>query len=139
MTVKNYHLVTLLPICGKILERLPYNEMINFYSENDLISPKQSGFRPEDTCINQLFSINNEILTAVDIGLEVRGLFLNIAKAFDKVCHAGLIYKLLQNGIYGELIDTINDFLTNRKQRVVLDGQRSSWVPQSSIFLPFSF
>ena len=139
MTVKNYHLVTLLPICGKILERLPYNEMINFYLENDLISPKQSGFRPEDTCINQLFSINNEILTAFDIGLEVRGLFLDIAKAFDKVWHAGLIYKLLQNGIYGELIDTINDFLTNRKQRVVLDGQRSSWVPQSSIFLPFSF
>ena len=139
MTVKNYHLVKLLPICGKILERLPYNEMINFYLENDLISPKQSGFRPEDTCINQLFSINNEILTAFDIGLEVRGLFLDIAKAFDKVWHAGLIYKLLQNGIYGELIDTINDFLTNRKQRVVLDGQRSSWVPQSSIFLPFSF
>ena len=139
MTVKNYHLVTLLPICGKILERLPYNEMINFYLENDLISPKQSGFRPEDTCINQLFSINNEILTAFDIGLEVRGLFLDIAKAFDKVWHAGLIYKLLQNGIYGELTDTINDFLTNRKQRVVLDGQRSSWVPQSSIFLPFSF
>ena len=126
MTVKNYHPVTLLPICGKIFERLPYNEMINFQLENDLISPKQSGFRPEDTCINQLFSINHEISAAFDIGLEVRGLFLDIAKAFDKVWNAGLIYKLLQNGICGELIDTINDFLTNRKQMVVLDGHCSS-------------
>ena len=81
------------------------------------MSPKQSGFRPGGFCINQLLSINHEIVSAFDIGLEVRGLFLDILKAFDKVRHAGLIYKLRQSGIYGELINILNDFLTNRKQR----------------------
>ena len=90
--------------------------MLNFFLENDLISPKQSGFRPGDSCINQLLSINHEILIACDIGLEVWGLFLDVSKAFDKVWHAGLIYKLLQNGIYGDLINILNDFLTNKKQ-----------------------
>ena len=81
------------------------------------MSPKQSGFRPGGFCINQLLSINHEIVSAFDIGLEVRGLFLDILKAFDKVRHAGLIYKLRQSGICGELINILNDFLTNRKQR----------------------
>ena len=118
-TIINYRPVSLLPICGKIFERLLYNEMLNFFLENDLISPKQSGFRPGGSCINQLLSISHEILSAFDIGLEVRGLFLDISKAFDKVWHAGLIYKLRQNGICGDLIHILNDFLTNRKQRVV--------------------
>ena len=68
-----------------------------------------------------------------------------ISKAFDKVWHAGLIYKLHQNGICGDLINILNDFLTNRKQRVVLNGQCSSWVdiragvPQASILGPLLF
>ena len=68
---KNYRPVSLLLICGKIFERLPYNEVLKFFLENDLISPKQSGFRPGDSCINQLLSINHEILSAFNIGLEV--------------------------------------------------------------------
>ena len=76
--VKNYRTDSLLPICGKILERLLYNEMLNFFSENYLISPKQLGFRPGDSCINQLLFINHEILSAFDIGLEVRALFLDV-------------------------------------------------------------
>ena len=66
--------------------------------------------------------MNHEILSAFDIGLEVRGLFLDVLK----VWHAGLIYKLRQNGVCGDLINILNDFLTYRKQRVVLNGQCSS-------------
>ena len=127
-TVINYRPVSLLPICGKIFERLLFNEMLNFFLENDLISQKQSGFRLGASCINQLLSINHEILSAFDIGLKVRGLFLDISKAFGKVWHAGLIYRLRQNGICGDLINILNDFFTNRKQRVVLNGQCLSWV-----------
>ena len=83
--VKNYCPVLLLPICGKIFERLIYNFMYDFLTENDLLSPNQSGFRSGDSCINQLLSINHEILSAFDKGLEVRGIFLDISKAFDKV------------------------------------------------------
>ena len=106
---------------------------------------KQWGFRPGESCINQLPSINHEILSAFDIGLEVWGLFLDVSKAFYKVWHAGLIYKLRQNGIYGQLINILNDFLTNKKQGVVLNVQCSSWVdvragvPQDSFLGLFYF
>ena len=67
--IKNYRPVSLLPVCGKVFERLLYNNMFSFFSENDLISPKQSGFRPGDSCTNQLLSIAHKILSAFDDGL----------------------------------------------------------------------
>ena len=59
--------------------------MYDFLTENDLLSPNQSGFRSGDSCINQFLSLNHEILNVFDKGLEVRGIFLDILKAFDKV------------------------------------------------------
>ena len=76
---------------------------------------------------------------------EVRGVFLDISKAFDKVCHEGLIFKLERNGISGKLSRLIKDFLSNRKQRVDLNRQCSSsmdvqaGVPQGSILRPLFF
>ena len=89
--------------------------MYDFLTENDLLSPNQSGFRSGDSCINQLLSINHEILNVFDKGLEVRGIFLDILKAFDKVWRDGLIFKLRQNGISGKTINILQDFLRNRK------------------------
>ena len=97
--------------------------MFNFFSKNNLLSSNQSRFRPGDSCINQFLSVNNEILSAFDMELEVRGAFLDISKAFDRVWHDGLIFKLRQNGICGEMINILEDFLNDRKQRVVLNGQ----------------
>ena len=79
--VKNYRPVSLLPIFGKIFERLIYNEMHPFFIENDLISSSQSGFKQEDYCINLLLSITHDIYQFLDHSYEVRGVFLDISKA----------------------------------------------------------
>ena len=83
--LKNYRSVSLLPICGKAFERLIYNSLFEYFIENDLISPNQSGFKPGDSCTNQLISITHEIYQSFDDGFEVRGVFLDISKTFDKV------------------------------------------------------
>ena len=65
--------------------------MFSFCIENGLISQNQSGFKPGDSCINQLLSITHEIYKSFDDGWEVRGVHLDISKAFNKVWHEGLL------------------------------------------------
>ena len=101
--------------------------MFEFFIQNNLITPNQSGFKTGDSCINQLISITHEIYKSFDDGYEVRGVFLDISKAFDKVWHQGLHYKLRQNGISGELLNILADFVDNKTQRVILNDQYSSW------------
>ena len=91
--------------------------MFKFFIENELISPNQSGFKPGDSCINQLLAITHEIYKSFDDGFEVRCVFLDISKASDKIWHWGLIFKLKQNGISGSLLDLLCDFLRNRKKK----------------------
>ena len=90
-------------------------------------------------------SISHEKYSSFDEGLEVRSIFFDIAKAFDKASHDGIIFKLTQNGISGNLLNLLRDFLNERKQRVILNGQFSTWknvsagVPQGSILGPLLF
>ena len=125
--IENYRPIVLLPVCGKILERLIYDKMFEFFSENELISHNQPGSKPGDSCVNQLLCITHDIYQALDNSLEARGVFLDICKAFNKVWHEGLLFKLKQNGISGNLLNAITNFLYQRKQRVVLNGQDASW------------
>ena len=113
--IKNYSHVSLLPLCGKIFERLIYSVMYNFLSYYNLLSPNQSGFRSDDSCLIQLLSINHEILNAFGKGLEVREIFLDISKAFGKVRHDSLTFKLRQNSLSGDIINILRDFFRNRK------------------------
>ena len=139
-TLRNYRPVSLLPIFSKIFERLLYNETFGSFLDNGLISANQLGFKPGDSCINQLMMHN--IYKPFDDGYEV---FQDISKAFDKVWHDGLIFKLQENGMSGNLLKVLKHFLTNRKQRVVLNVQSSLWtnvkagVPQGSILGPLLF
>ena len=115
--------------------------MFQFFIQNNLTTPNQSGVKTGDSCINQLISITYEIDKSFDDGYEVRGVILYISKAFDNVRHQGLHYEIRQNGISGKLLNTLTDFLDNRTQRVILNGQYSSWarVPQGSILGPLLF
>ena len=128
LILKNYRPISLLPIDGKISEILLYDRIFEFFIENNLISKNQSGFRPGDSCINQLPSITHEVYQSFDDNLEVGDVFLDISKAFDEVWHKGLIFKLNQNGISYKILNMITAFLSFRKQRVVLNAQSSLWV-----------
>ena len=75
------------------------------FSENDLTLPQHSEFRSDDSCSNQLLSIAYEFFSAFDDGHEVRCVFLNISKVFNRVWHKGLLFKLQQNGISEDLIN----------------------------------
>ena len=98
--LKSYRPVSVLPISGKIFEKLLFNALYSFFEDHKLLNPCQSGFQKSDSCINQLVSITHEIYSAFDCNpsLEVFRCFLDLSKAFDKVWHDGLIYKLKSLG-----------------------------------------
>ena len=145
--IKNYRPISLLPICGKLFEKILFNKLYNYFTANNFITKNQSGFRPGDSTTNQLLYLVNEIHEAFENpkSLEVRAVFLDISKAFDKVWHDGLLFKLKQNGICDNLLKLFESYLYNRKQRVVLNGSHSDYsiiesgVPQGSVLGPLLF
>ena len=104
--LQNYRPVSLLPICGKIFERIIFNPIFEYLEKNSLLCPNQSGFRPFDSCENQLLSIVHDIYANFDQHptLEMRANFLDISKAFDKVWNKGLLFKLERTAISGNLL-----------------------------------
>ena len=132
--VKNYRPIPLLPICGKMFEKIIFKKVNLFFTTNNLITKNQSGFRSGDSTTNQLLTLVNEIHESFDNrnSLEVRSVFLDISKAFDKVWHEGLIFKLKQNGVGGNVINLLGNYLSSRKQRVVINGNTSEYFPVES-------
>ena len=143
----NYRPISLLPIFGKILEKLIFDSLYHHLNTNGLLNQNQSGFRPGDSTVNQLLSIVNSIFTAFDCNptLDVRLVYLDISKAFERVWHQGLIYKLCQCSVSGKLLMLMQSFLSDRQQHTVLNGKTSTWgtitagVPQGSILGPLFF
>ena len=90
---KNYRPISMLPICGKLFEKLIFDEIYDHLVKNDLLTPNQSGFRPGDSTINQLLSITYCMCTASEEfpSRETRAVLLDISEAFDKVWHEGLL------------------------------------------------
>ena len=141
----NYRPIALLSIIGKIMEKCVFKHLFNFLNQNRLITSLQSGFIPGDSTVNQLLHLSDTFGKALDAGKEVRVIFCDISKAFDRVWHEGLIYKLNRIGIRGKLLRWFMSYLSNRKQRVVISGQSSevhkikAGVPQGSILGPLLF
>lgn len=119
----NYRPVSLLSVVSKILERLIHTHIFDCIDQ--LISNKQYGFMPKrSTCI-QLIETYNKIGKAMDLGKQVDVIYLDFSKAFDSVDHKLLLNKLKAYGITGKLFSWIENYLTNRQQRVVVNGETS--------------
>ena len=143
--VNNYRPISLLPIWCKLFEKIIFDNLYTYIFQNGFISDKQSGYRNGDSTIKQLLSITHEIYRAFDTNEEVRAVFLDISRAFDRVWHEGLIHKLKKLGVDGDMINILTSFLANRMQRTAIDGKYSEWtgisagVPQGSILGPILF
>ena len=105
----------------------------------------QSGFRPGHSTVLQLTYVVHKIYSSLEEGKEVRAVFLDISKAFDKVWHEGLISKLKFIEIKGTLLKWLESYLSNRFERVVVEGTNSNSekvnaaVPQGSVLGPLLF
>ena len=144
-SVTNYRPVSLLNWCGKLLERIIFKHMYNFFLENNLLYKYQSRFLPKNSTTFQLVDIYHHICQSFDSKQFSCMVFCDISKAFDRVWHKGLLFKLRQNGIEGILLKWLSNYLSNRSQNVVLQSATSSskqitaGVPQGSVLGPLLF
>ena len=143
--VNNYRPISLLPCISKVLERIVFIALFRHFFANRLFATCNSGFKPADSTINRLLILLEQIYLGLDKSKEIIMVLLDISKAFDRVWHEGLLFKLRQYGIVDPLLSWLKSYLTDRKQQVVVNGQCSpllrihAGVPQGSILGPLLF
>ena len=141
----NYRPISLLSCIGKVFEKCVFKHLHNYLVNNNIIITAQSVFTPKDSAVYQLIDIYDTFLKALDEGKEVRAVFCDISKAFDRVWHRGLLFKLRRIGVIGPLLSWFESYLGHRLQRVVMEGSFSEYlevkagVPQGSILGPMLF
>jgi hypothetical protein len=144
-TFTNYRPISVLPILSKLFERVYYNRLFDFLTQEKLLFNNQFGFRKSHSTQMPLILLTDHILNAIDTGDYVLGVFLDFSKAFDTVDHHILLQKLEHYGIRGVAYNWIKSYLENRKQFVYYNETKSCCksikcgVPQGSILGPLLF
>ena len=141
----NYRPISLLPTCSKLIEQSVRTQLVNHLEDNNLLYPLQSGFRPKHSTASTLLRTTSDWYKALDAGLVIGVLFLDVSKAFDTVDHPLLLSKLKSYGASPSTLKWFHSYLTGRSQYTSIGKVKShplplsTGVPQGSILGPNLF
>ena len=140
-----YRPISLTCIASKLMEHILVSNIMTHFDSNNLLTPFQHGFRSKHSCETQLISFTQEIFDNLENGKQSDLIIMDFSKAFEKVDHNLLIYKLFNMGVNLKAVSWIKSFLQSRNQSVVVEGKQSpsvpvmSGVPQISVLGPCLF
>ena len=143
--ISNYRPVALTSVCCKILESIIKDHLLEYFLKNNLFAKYQFGFLPSRSTTLQMLGFLDVLTKAVDVGNEVDVIYTDLEKAFDKIPHEKLLYKLERYKVHDQVLRWIRGYLNNRTFRVRLNGEYSgalqvvSGVPQGSVLGPLLF
>ena len=142
----NYRPISVLTFFAKVFEKIVYNKLFNFISDNNILYDHQYGFRKGRSTQQAIITLVDKITKSQDIGDIVITLLIDLKKAFDTIDHRILLRKLYSYGIRGSMLKWMERYLTERSQYVVFEVVQLSrtrgikcGVPQGSILGPLLF